>query len=151
MLEVAEYCSTVFHSSLSQKLLNKIEAIQKTCLRIILGVMYVDYVSSLEMCGLTTLFLRRESRALQFTLKCIKHPENSGMFPVNASQDTHLIRNREAFEVNKCYSDSYKKSAIPNLQRRLNSHMEKIEALRRKRAGPGGHRARRARGSRARG
>ena len=87
IISLTEYCSTVFHSSLSQKLSNKIEAIQKTCLRVILGVMYVDYVSSLLMCGLTTLFLRLENRALQFALKCIKHPKNSGMFPVNASQD----------------------------------------------------------------
>ena len=54
------------------------------------------------------------------------------------------------------FAESYKKSVIPTLhvgyiQRILNSHMEKLEALRRKRAGPGGQRARRATGSRARG
>ena len=93
----------MFHSYLTQKLSNKLEAIQKTCLKVILGVMYVDYVSSLEMCGLTTLFTRHENRALQFALKCIKHPTNSAISPKNASQDTHLIRNREAFKVNMCY------------------------------------------------
>ena len=78
------------------------------------------------------------------------------MFPVNASQDTHLIRHRGAFEVKKCYAESYKKSVIPTLhvgyiQGILNYHMDKLEALRRKRAGPGGQSTRRARGSRARG
>ena len=35
---VTEYCSSAFHSSLSQQLSNKLEAIQKTRLRVILGV-----------------------------------------------------------------------------------------------------------------
>ena len=39
---LTEYCSTLFHSSLRKKLSNKIEAIQKTCLKVILGVMYVS-------------------------------------------------------------------------------------------------------------
>ena len=33
----AEYCSTVFHSNLTERLSNKIESIQKTSLKIILG------------------------------------------------------------------------------------------------------------------
>ena len=44
---------------------NKIEAIQNTCLRVILGVMYVDYISALEMCGLKSLYSRREHRSLR--------------------------------------------------------------------------------------
>ena len=48
---LTEYCSTVCHSSLTQKLSNKIEAIQKTCLRVILGVMYVDYNAALDICA----------------------------------------------------------------------------------------------------
>ena len=39
---VTEYCSTTFHSSLSQRLSNKLEAIQNTCLRVILGEMFID-------------------------------------------------------------------------------------------------------------
>ena len=53
-----EYCSIVFHSSLSQKISNKLESIQRTSLKVILGVMYVDYESALEMCGLVTLHER---------------------------------------------------------------------------------------------
>ena len=140
---LTEYCSTAFHSSLTQKLSNKLEAIQKTCLRVILGDMYIEYSSALEMCGLTTLFLRREKRSLDFALKCINHPVNSLMFPTNPSLDTHEIRNREKFKVNKCRSELYKKSAIPVLQRRLNAYMEKLEELRRRRSiGAGGQRAR---------
>ena len=42
-----EYCSTVFHSSLTQKLTNKLETMQRTSLKLILNEMYVDYESAL--------------------------------------------------------------------------------------------------------
>ena len=47
ILSLTEYCSTAFHSTLSMRLDSKIEAIQKTCLRVILDVMFVDYISDL--------------------------------------------------------------------------------------------------------
>ena len=121
---LTEYCSTVFHSSLTQNLSKKIEAIQKTCLRVILGVMYVEYTAALEMCGLESLHTRREHRSLKFAIKCITHPTNSELFPLNPSKDTHLVRNREHFKVTFCHTEKYKKSTIPTLQCKLNSHME---------------------------
>ena len=63
---ITEHCSTEFHTSLTQKLSNTIQAIQKASLRVILGVMYVSYEAALEMCGLLTLHERREHRSLQF-------------------------------------------------------------------------------------
>ena len=39
---VTEYCSVLFHSSLTQGQANKIEKIQKTCLKVILGDDYQD-------------------------------------------------------------------------------------------------------------
>ena len=107
---ITEYCSTAFHSSLSVKISNKIESIQKRCLRVILGVMFVDYTSALEMCGLKSLHMRREHRSLLFALKCTKHPTNSKPFPLNPSTDTHLVKHREKYKVNTCHSEYYKKS-----------------------------------------
>ena len=37
---ITEYCSVAFHSSLTVEQSNKIERIQKTCFRVILGKMY---------------------------------------------------------------------------------------------------------------
>ena len=84
--------------------------------------MFVSYDAALEMCGLKTLHERREHRSLQFALKCIKHPINQSMFPLNPTQDTHEVRKREKFKVNKSTTETYKKSTIPYLQRRLNDH-----------------------------
>ena len=124
---LTEYCSVVFHSSLTLRLRNKIEAIQKTCLRVILGEMYVDYESALEMCGLQKLDTRRENRSLQFALHCLKNEITINMFPHNPSTDTHELRNREKFKVNRSYTKCYKKSTIPYLQGRLNTHFSKVE------------------------
>ena len=49
------------------------------------------------------------------------------MFPDNPSNDTHNIRNREHFQVNKALTEGYRMSAIPYLQRKLNSYYEKLE------------------------
>ena len=117
---LTEYASTTFHSSLTQKLVNKLESIQKTSLRVILGVMYVTHEAALEMCGLETLYLRREKKSLTFAIKCTKHTINQAMFPLNPTLDTHQIRKREKFKVNKARTETYKKSTIPYLQQRLN-------------------------------
>ena len=94
-------------------------------MKVILGVMYVDESSALKMCGLSKLHERREHRALDFGLKCIKHPTNHLMFPQNPSQDKHNLRDREHFKVNKARSETYQKPAIPYLQRRLNTYFSK--------------------------
>ena len=47
---VTEYCSVVFHSSLTTEQSNKIERIQKTCLKGILGDMYITYATALGIC-----------------------------------------------------------------------------------------------------
>ena len=79
------------------------------------------------MCGLETLYTRRENRSLRFAIKSTKHPTNRDKFPPNPSEDSHLVRNREHFKVNMCHKEKYKKSAVPVLQGRLNTHMDKLK------------------------
>ena len=89
---VTEYCAVVFHSSLTLQQSEKIEKIQKTCLKVILGEMYVSYEAALEMCGLDRLSDRREQRCLDFSLKSIKHARNRRLFPHNPSTSQHFVR-----------------------------------------------------------
>ena len=49
---IAEYCSVAYHSSLNVENCDKLEQIQKTCLKVIPGEMYVGYTAALEMFGL---------------------------------------------------------------------------------------------------
>ena len=119
---IAEYCSTVFHSSLTVEQSEKIERIQKTCLKVILGDMFIDYASALEMSGLETLFSRRKSRCLNFALKSAKHPRMSRIFPLNKSSPVCQTREQEKFEVNFARTSTYRDSTVPYCQRLLNTH-----------------------------
>jgi hypothetical protein len=60
----AEYLSVVWHSSLTAQQTNKIENIQKTNLKIILGDNFIDYPAALEMTALEELSIRRQKRCL---------------------------------------------------------------------------------------
>ena len=127
----AEYCSVVWHENLTQEQSNAIERIQVVALKIILGKDcprkddgHCDYPQLLRICKLDSLFDRRKKRMLIFGRKCIKHPNLSRLFPINTAniQDPHNIRNPELFQVNYARTSSYKYSAIPTIQRRLNEY-----------------------------
>ena len=119
---VTEYCSVVFHSSLTQEQSDKIEKIQKTSLKIILGDSYISYSAALEMCNLKTLYERRENRCLDFALKSTKHKR---LFPLKTSTSDYEVREKEKFHVNFARTSKYQKSAIPYCQRKLNEYFSK--------------------------
>ena len=122
---ITEYCSVAFHPSLTYEQSQTLERIQRTCLRVILGDMYLSYDSALEMSGLQTLHSRREKRCLDFALKCIKNPRNKVMFPLNNRTNGHTFTTKEKFIVNWARTSSYKDSTIPYCQRLLNNHFKK--------------------------
>ena len=121
-----EYCSVVWHSTLTVDQTHDIERVQKLCMKIILGEQYNGYESALETCGLEKLSNRRESRCLKFALKSLLHPVHSDMFPVNPQVLTnpYNMRSSEHFVVNHAKSESYRKSAIPYMQRMLNQYVQ---------------------------
>ena len=118
---VVEYCTVVWHSSITIELIKRIEMVQKTCLRVILGDSYISYGAALEMCNLDTLFDRREARCLTFAKKCLKHPVHRRMFPLNSNNGDSKHRSRENYTVNFARTNTYQKSAVPYLQRMLNA------------------------------
>lgn len=119
---ISEYCSVAYHSSLTGEQSRTLERIQKTCLKVILGEMFIDYPSALEMTGLDTLSNRRLKRCLDFSLKSVKHDRNSRLFPINKSAGMLNVRIREKFQVNFAATSTYKDSTIPFCQRLLNTH-----------------------------
>ena len=116
-----EYCSVAFHSSLSIELSDKLERIQKTCLKVILGEMYVSYSAALEMCNIETLYSRRQKRCLNFSLKCLKNQRLRKFFPLKEDHGQD-VRGTEVFTVNFARTSTYRDSTIPYCQRLLNKH-----------------------------
>ena len=120
---VTEYCSVAFHSSLTQQQSEKLEKIQKTCLRVIMGDGYISYQAALDYFGIQTLSDRRIKRCLDFSLKCLKHPKNRRIFPRNQNFNER-VRSSEPFKVNFASRNTYRDSAIPFCQRLINSHFK---------------------------
>ena len=121
-----EYCSVVWHSTLTLEQSNKLEGVQKLCLKVILGSEYENYEQALKVSSLDSLSDRRDQKCLNFGLKSLLHPVPSQMFPVNPqvfSKPSHESTNKEHFIVNWAKSESYKTSAIPYIQRMLNEYV----------------------------
>ena len=66
---------------------------------------------------------------MNFALKCVKHPDNKAMFPLNPVSDMHDIRDRKKFKVNMALTERYKKSLILSMQRELNRYFSQKEKL----------------------
>ena len=124
---ITEYCSVVFHSSLTQQQSRSLENIQRVCLKVILDVNYVSYIAALEMCGLSKLSERRETRCLTFSLRCLKNPHTSDLFPLcdTDKYGHHNVRGREKYKVNFARTETYKNSSVIHCRRKLNEHFAK--------------------------
>ena len=118
-----EYCSVVFHPSLTKQQSDMYERVQKICLKVILSPHYVDYKSALLTCNLSLLSQRREDRCLSYSLKCTQHQKHRKMFPLSETflNNTHNVRNPQKYKVNFAKTEAYRMSSVPYCQRKLNS------------------------------
>ena len=117
---VLEYCSTVWHSSLTEAECNDIERVQKAAVRLIMGNKYKGYKEALQYMNLESLKERRKNMALNFAKKSLKLEKFSKLFPLNSAKHLMMKRNHEKYVVKKANTERYKKSAVPFLQRLLN-------------------------------
>ena len=113
-----EQSCTVWHSSLTQENSEDLERVQKSAVRIILGVNYTTYEEGLQSLMLAKLSDRREKLSLKFAQKCLKNDLTSDLFPLNN------VRNKEKFKVLHANTDRLKDSAVPYLQRLLNANVK---------------------------
>ena len=115
---IMEYCSVVWHSTLTEQQSMDLERVQKLWLKVILGDRYTSYEGALEVCELESLTKRRESRCLKFV--------HSKLFPVSPPILTNTSsQNREHFQVNWARTESYRISAVPHIKRKLNEYVKK--------------------------
>ena len=123
------HCSVAFGLSLTQEQTNKLNNIEKTCLKIILQEMYVGHIESCKMVGIVPLAERRQSRMLAYAIKCANHPQNSRCLPLNeAWQVDPQTREREMFKVNFARTSTFKMSTIATCQPLLNAHYAPLTA-----------------------
>ena len=115
-----EYCSTVWHSSLTQSECNDIERVQKAAMKVIMGIRYQGYEEALKFMKIDSLKERRIKMALRFAKKSTRQDNFSSFFPL--TQNDHLMntRNPEKYVVKIAKTERMRRSAVPFLQRLLN-------------------------------
>ena len=120
---VLEQSCQVWHSSLSFQNLTDLERVQKNALRIILKDNYISYEHALQESNLESLVERRERLCLKFAKACVKNETVKDIFPLNPV-DYHVdTRDREVYHVTMAHKERLKRSAVPYMQRLLNSNL----------------------------
>ena len=120
ILPCHDYCSSVFHSSLTLSQTIVLERLQSKALKAIYGY-DPSYRELMAKAGLTTLRARRDARELSFARKCAGSVRFGGWFPTKLSvRDTReQLRYEEQFaRTQRCYN-----SPIFSMRRRLNRDM----------------------------
>ena len=120
ILPCHDYCSNVYHSSLTLSQTVVLERLQVKALKAIYGY-EPSYRELIEKSGLTTLRARREARELAFARKCATSDRFAWWFPLHeAVRDTRAqARYKEEFaRCVRCYN-----SPIYSMRRRLNNEL----------------------------
>ena len=115
-----EQSCVLWHSSITQKCEENLERVQKSALRIILGVQYLNYENALRVLKLQSLKERRNALCLKFAQKCLMVPKLKEMFPRNQQNHDMGKRRVESFQVKRALTERLRRSAIPHMQRLLN-------------------------------
>ena len=119
----------LWHFSITKKMSQAIEKVQKACVFIILGKHAThDYQCNLAILDLEPLSDRRNDLCKEFANKAFKHPVHGKMFKNNeSSANTRGTRRRVIVPVGK--SVRYNNSAVPSLARLLNSRATPCQFL----------------------
>ena len=120
-----DYCSTVYHSSLTLSQTIVLERLQAKALKTIFGFEQ-SYRELVERAGLTTLRARREARELAFARKCAGSVRFGHWFPArNQVRDTRdgLTFEERFARTLRCYN-----SPIYSMRRRLNRDRAELGA-----------------------
>ena len=108
-----------------------LERVQKSALRIILGKRYTTYSDALNVLDIETLEDRRKSLCFKFAKKCLEVKKLKKLFPKKLKMHDMSKRDFEYYKVNRTLTKRYLNSAVPQMQRILNSDKKKkIETLR---------------------
>ena len=100
----------------------KIERVQKSAIKVILGNRYIGYRKSLQKLDLETLDERREKLCLNFARKCLKNNKTKHLFPINVKSHQMETGKKEKFKIQHANTERYRKSSILYMQQLLNEY-----------------------------
>ena len=115
-----EYAVPVWHSSITRKQSERLERVQRRCMRIIYGLDYPGYEEALARLKTTTLEKRRIRLCHRFAKGLLKSQRHRTLLP-QGFQHGHDTRGRNRLLPSvKCRTARYANSTIPYLVRLLN-------------------------------
>ena len=118
---VLEYADVVWHSGLTAKQCNDIEAIQKRACRTILGRQYLSYDDALNSCDLDTLSGRRESHCQRFAEGLAQNNRTSSLIPPTRGEcHGRNLRNNHKILPPRARTERFNNSPVPYFIRLLN-------------------------------
>ena len=118
ILPCHDYCSVVYHSSLTATQTNTLERHQAQALKCIYGYEY-SYRALLEMSGLPTLQTRRENRCLKFAEKCLTNECLKRWFPLQ--ENVRAVRDRNKFKQFPAKTSRLMNSPVFHMRQKLNA------------------------------
>ena len=123
---VVEQSCTVWHSSLTRKNTTDLERVQRVAVKIITNGKY-SYKEGLKKLSLPTLKQRREHLCARFAIKCLRSNRFKTMFKRNIRNHNMKLRYIKKYKEANIRTNRLYNSAIPYMQRYLNSEHMKTE------------------------
>ena len=115
-----EQSAVVWHSSLTEQNKSDLERVQKSALKVILGLKYENYKKALNDLDLVTLEERREFLCLKFARKCTENEKAKSIFPLKNKIHMMSARKEDIYEVQHANTDRLKNFAVIYMQNLLN-------------------------------
>ena len=114
---ILEYSAVTIHSQLSKYQSNRLEQVQKQCLRIMFGY-GKPYSELLSQSGLEKLSVRRQNQFEKFAERASTNPVYKSWFPLNEGRKG--TRNRNVYLEKTARTDRLYKSPLYTMRRLLN-------------------------------
>ena len=118
---ILEQSGAIWHSSLSKENSTDLERVQKNALRNILQERYIDYEAALKILKLETLEKQREKLLSKYGRQCLKLERTKQICQKKQTLHNMNTRNKNMYLENQAHTERYRKSAVPFIQRFLNS------------------------------
>ena len=119
----AEQSCTVWSSALTKANEKDIERIQKSAVRLILGNKYSSYQEALQRLNIQTLKERRKHLCAKFAEKCLETSKTKHMFKSYIKNHSMETRQNRIVMESKVKTNRMKNSAIPYMEKLLNSQL----------------------------
>jgi len=96
---------------------------------VILKDKYKDYKNALITLNMESLYDRRESLCFKFAKKGLKLEHFKKLFPIQKTLHGMEKRTSDKFVVNSARTERYYRSAIPSMQRLMNSYEKDLKRI----------------------